>query len=395
MKVLLAHPGTQYSHQLARQLEKNGVLYEFWTTFAIAENSFTYQLFSFLPRKVKSMISNRVINGIPVKKIKILPLLEFIRLRNTSAEQALYIRNKKFQQQIPDASIKASDVIIGFDTSSWILIERAKKFNKRFILDQSIAHPVSKQRVYRQIDSLYPGWHQQLQPKANHFLQLEQKEHEQADFIVVASTFTKGTLVENGVEEHKIMVNPYGVDTTLFHPNKTSKNEIVQVLYLGTLGARKGLPALLDLWSQINLKNARLILAGPCDAETLNLIPKHPNIDYVGKIPHKNLAEFLQKVDILVFPSFFEGFGLVILEAMASGIPVITTSATAGADIITNGIDGYVYEPFDIISLQKHLSILVMSTDKLEELGSNAFKTAVKFTWDAYGNRWAIILSSI
>ena len=71
-----------------------------------------------------------------------------------------------------------------------------------------------------------------------------------------------------------------------------------------------------------------------------SLIPPLPHLRRLGHYPYRELPALLRQCDVLVFPSYCEGFGLVLLEALASGLPIITTDATAGPDLIQDGVEG-------------------------------------------------------
>lgn len=393
MKVLIAHPGTQYSHQLVRQLEQKGLLYRFYTGFAVAEKSFLHKVISVLPRAVRKKISNRVITGVPAHKVKPIALPELKALyqlsRGGNSEDVFYLRNKRFQEAIPDRALKACDVVIGFDTSSWILQQRCKTLGKKFILDVSIAHPLSKRTVYQQIAAAYPGWKFALKDKQDQLIAIEQQEMEQADAIAVASSFSKKTLEENNIHASKITVNGYGVNATDFAPVENKQAVTVKFVFVGLVDARKGIPLLLEAWQQINHAGASLTLIGPADAVTQELIAaKHPDVIVKGKLPFAELKKELPFYDAMVFPSYFEGFGLVVPEAMACGLPVITTDATCGPDVITDGIDGRVIPAGDISGLQKALQGFIDDRIKLQEMGRQARSKALQHSWDAYGTRW-------
>ncbi len=109
-------------------------------------------------------------------------------------EDVFFRRNRCFQEKISEKDILDSDVVIGFDTSSWILADTCKKLGVPFILDVSIAHPIEKEKIFLDIAKKFPEWQDQLQTKKPEYIQLEQKECELADIIVVPGNFVKRTL---------------------------------------------------------------------------------------------------------------------------------------------------------------------------------------------------------
>lgn len=400
MKVLLAHPGTQYSFQLAKQLYKRGMLYEFHTGLAFGKDSWMFKLLSKLPASLYHKFSNRFIDDVPDKIIKRYPFIEInalLRLKlNHEEENVLYRRNRQFQNSIPDHAITGADAVIGFDTSSWILADRCKKLAKKFFLDVSIAHPVSKDKVYRHIIKLYPKWQFSVRHKEHKHIAVEEAEMELASHIVVASSFTLSTYVEHGVPTKKISINPYGVDTQFFKPLKKEKiaGDPVRFVFVGLVDARKGIPFLLESWSKIVSPAVELTLIGPITSGIEKLINTYyPSVIVKGKLAFNELKEILPGYDVMIFPSFFEGFGLVIPEAMASGLPVITTSATCGPDIIEHGKEGFVIDPGDEDQIKKAIDYFITQPGNLYKMGEMARAKAEQFSWDAYGDKWDKILN--
>jgi len=397
VKILIAHPGTQYSYQLVKQLEKQGLLYRFYTGIAIAEGSILQKLFSFLPMAIQKKISNRIIEDVPTKKIRNIALPELRALRSIAkqrnSEDVFYQRNKHFQLAIPDSALQEADLVIGFDTSSWLLIDRCKQLGTKFILDVSIAHPASKQKVYTSIGAAYPSWNITLKNKPQYLIDLEQQELEKADAIVVASSFSKQTLIDNGIGNNKIFVNPYGVQADAFFPAIKKHQSIINFVFVGLVDARKGVPLLLDVWKKLHLAEATLTLIGPISQEVESIIKtSYPTVVVKGKVPFADLKQLMPKYDVLIFPSYFEGFGLVVLEAMAAGLPVITTNATCGPDLIDHEVDGIIMKTGNSGQLSYAIQSFIDNRYSLATMGKKTREKALKYSWEAYGERWKNLL---
>ncbi len=400
MKVLIAHPGTQYSHQLAIQLHKAGLLYRFYTCLAISSESITGKIVKKLPLILYNKLSNRFIEEVPPHKIKNFASLEWYTLNtkpNTiEQDQKLYERNKRFQELIPDTDIKEVDVVIGFDTSSWILAERCKKLGVKFILDVSIGHPLSKEIIYKKLFSDYPKWKEQILPKEKIHIEEEAKEMLLADLIVVPGTFVKQTLLENAVPDQKISVNQFGTITDQFRNDITNKQNTVnkiRFLFMGSFTARKGLPFLLDAWSEMNTSNAELVMAGYGEIPKGLIIP--PNVINRGVVAKDERKELFHSCDVFVFPSFFEGLAQVQIEAMAAGLPVIGTKNSGAEDIVDNGINGMIIETGNKEQLKNAIRYFIENSLLIKKMGIAAQKKAEEFTWDNYGRRWKLILSDL
>ena len=397
--ILLAHPGTQYSFRLAAELHQRGRLTEFHTGLAISRDGLVGRGWSWLPPGVQRQLANRRLEGVPATLVHLYPVGELVALfkqrHGGEGEQILHERNERFQKAIPQRAIEQAAALIGFDTSAWILARRCQLAGVPLILDQSIGHPDSKLGIYQQVRAEFPDWSTGLEQRLARVREAEQIEHELARLVVAASTFTQRTLVEHGVDPGKIRLNPYGVDTSRFGPKPDAGVRPLRFVFVGSVTARKGVPLLLKAWERLKPTGAELWILGPVANHIRRLIPNQPDIRVVGGVPHRDVPALLQQCDVFVFPSYFEGFGLVILEAMACGLPVITTTATAGPDIFQSGEGGWITAPGDLAALMAAMDRCLTNPAGVRAMGGTARQIAERNSWSAYGERWASILDSL
>jgi glycosyltransferase involved in cell wall biosynthesis len=307
----------------------------------------------------------------------------------------MFERNARFQRNIPNSEIAESDVVIGFDTSAWLLAEKASSLGRRFILDRSIGHALSFERLVPALRERFPEWVENFPPRLPNLLHAEAEEHRLADRIVVPSSFTRGTLIENGVPEDKIIVIPFGVDLGAFRPSpRPNRARPLRFVFLGTVGVRKGVPLLLEAWRHLAHSGAELWLAGTVSEKHAHLVPRLPGLRLIGKVPHKGIPALLNQCDVLVFPSYFEGLAQVQLEALACGLPIIATQASGATELITNGAQGYIVPVGDVEALQEAMGNFIASPDELARMSPAARVCAERFSWEAYGNRWTDLLQS-
>lgn len=373
-----------------------GLLYQFWTGVCISENSIKGKLIRILPKFIYNKISNRIIADVPSDKIKLFPFLEFKTLwrlkKGKNTEDVFNDRNKRFQELIPDKYLREADVVIGFDTSSWILIERCRKLGKKFILDVSIGHPLAKEEIFNELKNRYPDWDNQIKTKEKKLVEIELKEIALADTIVVPSAFVKNTYKCHGVDESKIFVNPFGTDINHFSAKRYSKiaDKKIRFLFFGALTARKGLPLLLEVWTEMANDACELFIAGYGKMPDSFILPKGvTNLGTIGKNERFNLYK---QADVFVFPSYFEGFAQVQIEAAACGLPLISTYNAGGEELITNDKNGYLISAGDKNALRISMQKFVNSPELIEKMGQIASEKAKLFTWDSYGNKWSRII---
>ena len=153
------------------------------------------------------------------------------------------------------------------------------------------------------------------------------------------------------------------------------------------------MPLLLNAWQRLAPAQAELWLLGPVSAKVRSLLPELPGLRVLGEVPGARVPGILQQCDVFVFPSYFEGFGLVILQAMACGLPVITTTATAGPDLIrVPGSGGWVIPTGNEDCLVEAMAHCLANRDDMRVVGKIGRSIAERYSWQVYGQRWMPIL---
>jgi glycosyltransferase involved in cell wall biosynthesis len=210
--------------------------------------------------------------------------------------------------------------------------------------------------------------------------------------IFVASSFTANTLKDYLGNLAPVAVVPYGfppVSPTSERPVHETRTKPLRLLFVGGLSQRKGIG---DLFAAANLLGTAVSLrvignkaTDDCPALDRELA-KH---SWIPSLPHEKVLKEMQVHDVLVFPSLFEGFGLVITEAMSQGTPVITTERTAGPDLITHGINGWLIKAGSTEALVQQLEELIKNPAAVRTAGIEARKTAAARPWSVYGRELA------
>ena len=398
--MLLVHPGTQYAPHLARELASRGQLHRFWTGFAIAESGVLSCLVALAPASLRSRLSGRRV-GIPSSQLRTLPNLDWKArrvARRQGDEAAFSERNQRFQEAVPEAELRAASVVVGYDTSSWILIRRAQALGKRFILDQSIGHPVAKERVFEMVRQRFPDWSSSVPKKSAEMLAVEREEHERADLIVVPSEFVKQTLVSEGVEAAKIRIIPFGTDLEVFHPPEIPRHHRKSpcvFLFAGSISARKGVPELLRAWAEVALPDAELWLAGPGTIPASDQRFLTQNAKILGRLNRSQLAETLRRADVFVLPSHFEGLAQVQIEAQCAGLPVIGTLESGASELVTEGENGFLIPAGDVAALAGRMTRLPTAPELRRSMSQSAIACREQRSWKVYGDRWAAVLAEL
>jgi glycosyltransferase involved in cell wall biosynthesis len=261
-------------------------------------------------------------------------------------------------------------------------------------------HPASMRRILLRELADYPQCAESLQKEWELALPEQQfdmlcEETQMAHNWIVASSFTRQTLIENGAPAERIHVAPYGVELERFQPTYTRPGEQgpLRILFAGTINQRKGIAYLLDALRLLNTKQIQFAIRGRAADDLALLRSSAPDVDIRLNVSNAELIEAYQTSDFFVFPSVAEGFGHVILEALACGLPVLSTTRTAALDLVTSGRDGFVIEPRRSDLIAERLEWMLMNRGRLPEMRREARAKAEQYTWPRFRSRIVDILT--
>ncbi|WFN37947.1 glycosyltransferase family 4 protein [Methanomicrobium antiquum] len=223
-----------------------------------------------------------------------------------------------------------------------------------------------------------------IYPYKNHFNRaLFNLSVNRADHIITCSEALKTSLINLGVESEKITPIANGVDTSVFKPmNKEHCRESFSLdknaticLYAGRIHPMKGIFDLIEA-AKLN-PDVTFIFGGP------GPVPKHPsNCFFLGDISPEKMPILMNAADFLVLPSHSEGLGLVLLESLACGVPVIASNVGGCPEIITNKDSGILIPPKNI----KYLSKAIKYYDENFNLRNKTGKTGREYVLENYDN---------
>lgn len=230
-------------------------------------------------------------------------------------------------------------------------------------------------------------------PKHRVLLDLERQLFTNAHppLVIAPSHFIKGHVLQNfPLDPNRVLVVPNGTDLEKFRPADPAKRKQLRsalgigdelvVLFAAHNFRLKGLQYLLKAWSSLDTKQFRLLVAGrdrvPAGAANFS------NVTFLGH--HENPLELYQAADILVHPTFHDTFGRVILEALACGLPVVTTRFAGAAELMTNGREGFVLDdPGNISELAQRINCF-RDPDLLRSFSKAARLCAEQFPKSTY-----------
>jgi len=215
--------------------------------------------------------------------------------------------------------------------------------------------------------------------------------HQFADLVLSTSPQLQQTLSDAGIR--RVDVWPKGINTEVFNPafkDMETRRKISDgnpdaplLLYVGRLGYEKRLDRLKNVLDENPTARLVLVGTGPAEAELKQLFKDYP-VHFTGEIVGDELSKTYASVDIFTMPSDSETLGFVVMEAMASGVPVVGCAAGGVVDIIEPGNTGFlaINKP-DMIQFSKHVKNLIEDKDMRMRMGKQAHDWAQGYSWEA------------
>ncbi len=268
------------------------------------------------------------------------------------------------------------------------------------LYDLPIAHWRTLRRLLAEEADMHPAWAPTMEGLVDSPSKLERKDEEieLADQVVVASSFTRRSLEEHFGRDLAITLTPYGAPPPLVtYPARRRAGEPLHLFYAGHLTQRKGMAYLIAALHSVDIP-WQMTLAGPRPAAAppeLDAFLADPRCRWLGHVPHATLLEEMTRAHVFVFPSIAEGFAMVLFEAMAAGMPVITTPHTAGPDIMTSGQEGFIVPIRDPNAIAACIALLHADEDRRLAMAMTALAQATTSRWQDYEAKIIAIFDEI
>ena len=282
-----------------------------------------------------------------------------------------------------------ANIFIGLSSQCRISLGAAKRLGMTTIVERGSTHI---QWQYRELAREASLTGMEVEVPDQQTIERELAEYESADYIAVPSTFVAGTFTAAGVSNAKLLVNPYGVDVTLFSAAGSVQHEQrgsrcgLRVIHVGAVTARKGVHYLAEAVNRV--PGASVTFVGSVSPDMSTCLGRYQTARMVGGVPGNDLPVWYREGDVFCLLSVEDGFGLVLLQAMAMGLPVIATSHTGAEDLIEDGVQGFIIPPRDAEAAAVCLQQLADAPELRLEMGARArARVAERFDWTHYGAR--------
>jgi glycosyltransferase involved in cell wall biosynthesis len=268
------------------------------------------------------------------------------------------------------------------------LIRRAKREGATVIVEPVNQHPEGLNDIlYEEAERLGLKARRALQK----IQELQVEEAASADFLLAPSRIVCDSFVKRGYDQSKTAVLPYGVDLERFCPlpNGTDLDRTFRVICVAQVSLRKGQLYLLEAWKNLRLRNAELLLIGAVSHDMNTIMRRYDGMfRHRSFVPNRELRRYYGRSSVFVLPTLEDGFAYVIGEAMACGLPVITTANNGAADIIHDGRDGFVVPIRSPQLIAERLELLYRNNQLRQQMSHAALVTArSELSWEKYARR--------
>jgi glycosyltransferase involved in cell wall biosynthesis len=211
-----------------------------------------------------------------------------------------------------------------------------------------------------------------------------------ADAIMTPSRFVARSFVEQGLPPEKVYVCPYGVDLSMFSPQPKLDKKF-RVIFAGTQSIQKGVGYLLDgLRPLVQGRGVEIWFVGQIASDAQEIMRRNASIlVHKGVQPRSQLASLYSQASVLVLPSVQDGFGLVMAQAMACGVPVIATRNTGAEDLFTaDGVEGFIVPIRNPLVLRQKVEWMLDNPELRDRMAEAALLRVKRLGgWRSYGLR--------
>jgi glycosyltransferase involved in cell wall biosynthesis len=402
MTIALAHAtGNSNVRQAALALAERGLLAEFWT--CVAWNP-RWLINRVLPRRLSANLQRRALPDAVMRVTRLRPGKEFGRLAAHAVGWRALISDERSRYSI-DAVNRDLDLAFArriarlADLSGIYVYEDAALHSLEAARQRGIAAlyelPIGYWRLHRSLlaeeREREPEWASTLTILHDSDEKLARKDRELAlaERVIVPSGFVRDSLAGSPVEPGRIQVLPYGCAIPPDEPRERRREGPLRVLFVGGLSQRKGLSYLFSAMKRMGAAATLTVIGRRAGGGCAALDRELAGARYIESLPHAGIFAEMRSHDVLLFPTLFEGFSLVILEALAHGLVVITTPNSGATEVISDGVDGFVVPIRDVDAIHARLELLATRPGRLQEMAAAAVATARRCSWETYRERLA------
>jgi glycosyltransferase involved in cell wall biosynthesis len=252
------------------------------------------------------------------------------------------------------------------------------------VADQIIAPARIEKFQLQQEFQRWPGW-QPPSVRNDYDLvdEFERRTWSALSHITCGSDYVRQGLIDLGVAAGRITVLPYPIHAEKFVvPDRSHRSGPLLIGFIGSVGLRKGAPYFLQVAQRLATPAMRFVMVGPLGLKTSALADLRRSVELVGPVPRSQVLNWLRRFDVFLFPSTCEGSATAVAEAMACGLPVVTSPESG--TLIRDGREGFLCAYDDVDALESRITQLANDKDLRLAMGHAARRRAEKMNLESY-----------
>jgi glycosyltransferase involved in cell wall biosynthesis len=390
---IVSYPGVMMpAQQVALAFEEVGELRAFATTLAFHASE---PFFRLAPPRIRRELARREVSTLPRSRLQRHPLWEVIR---TAAARAN--ASPEFVDRVWDFASHAFDRrvarsldgvrrVYAYEYTARATFERARSEGIQTVLDlPSLDTRELRQQLKTEFDQapwLITEHQDHLEAKFEERYVRRRREIELADVLIANSQLTARSHIAAGADPQRVRVVPLAGPPPCDQIQEPQLDRPLTVVLASGLGVRKGAHYFFDAWRLLKPgAHARAMLFGNAQIPAWLARDRIDSFELRGAVSQAELFRAIASADALIFPTLSDGFGMVVTEALALGVPVITTDRAGAADRIEHGRNGLVIRAGDAAALRDSLQWCLDNRAALAAMREPARRSAALWQWSDY-----------
>ncbi|MBO9602025.1 MAG: glycosyltransferase family 4 protein [Novosphingobium sp.] len=409
-KVAVIHPGTQHSWQTAYALQQLGQLEYYATSIFYQPDRWPYRVERYLPaslgRKANAQFRRFSHAGLDPALVRTSGMLEWIeRIARRKglpdlARRLDEIGNARFGRGLAQQLLRDGAYALWcYDNSALDLFKVARTTGRMRILDRTIAdwraYNAIMRPVFEQYREFFPGSAYAI---PDDWIERNQAEYELADVILTGCEFAARTVRDHAgaAVASKVRVLNYCYDELLFAnrapPAPRQAKAPLRFLFVGQAGVRKGIHLALEAIARIPASAATLTIVGELQVPPEVFTRYADRVTHIPTVARSDMPGLMAEADVLLFPTYFEGAGIVLYEALASGMGLIQS---AQADVAVTPETGILLPDLTGEALYEAMMTAIERRDLVDTWRASAPVAALAYSFDRYRDNIAAMLDEL
>jgi glycosyltransferase involved in cell wall biosynthesis len=395
--VIVTQLGARRHYLVPSVLHAHGMLARFYTDLFVSNQTrwITTSLSRVTRKSSLQRVASRSSDNLPRALIRSFPLFgvqyklygNWCRKRGASTRAWIW-GGRKFAAKCAREPWTGAQAVFAYSSAALETFQIAKQRGLFCILDHATAPRRAEMDLAAAVHEHYPAWGKSppIDPWIDEYTERQRQEALLADVILCGSSFVRTMIEDAWGLGAKCKIIPLGITPiNAASQHDSVENRPLRVLFVGDEAMRKGLPDLISALKNLPEGEFETRVAGNLDLTEFGMLEASKMAKMLGSVPRQDMTKQYEWADVLVLPSTSDTFGLVVLEALAHGVPVIASTHTGASDAIADGECGFVIPPLRPDIIAEKLAYLNCNRQTLARFAAYASQRAKAFSSDNYG----------